>query len=251
MTTRRSVVALLALTSAVTLAACTAQPSGDRPVPTASSTPVAVAAIAVGDGSLRIATVFDRADPAVAAAEVAGVELAVREINEQGGVAGSDVLVVHRTPETDPAALVQDFASRTIDVVLWGSQAEVPAAVADPLAATSTVVVRTALPTTTPDDAFASRLRSADPGLSSLQGGAEAYDATIRLALAALAAGNDSGPAVAANLERVVNGSFPCATFGECAAAIADGVGVAYTGATGTGGADPSEQAPAAAGTKS
>jgi branched-chain amino acid transport system substrate-binding protein len=239
MTSRRPVVLLLAAATALLLSACTGQADGARPLPSNAPSAVPLAALVAGDGSLRLATVLDQSGAAasVSEAQVAGAQLAVREINEQGGVGGSSVLLVHRTTAADATALLADIAVRGIDVVLWGPGPEVPEAIADGLAPTATVVVPLAEPAATPDEAFSARLRSADPGLGSLEGGAEAYDATVLVALAAIAAANDSGTAIAGSMQSVLHGSFPCATWGECVAALAGGTTISYTGVTGTGGA--------------
>ena len=68
--------------SALLLTGCTFLP---MPVPTPTPTPTAS-----GDGVLRIGDMTPLSGPlaGTAAAQAAGIELAVREINEQGGVLG-------------------------------------------------------------------------------------------------------------------------------------------------------------------
>lgn len=227
--------ALAALVAAaLLLSGCTAAASAvQTPTPVATPTPEPIAA---GDGSLRVATVLDMvgSGAAVSQAQVAGVQLAVRELNEQGGVLGAPVVVLHRSTATDASALAGELEDRAIDVVLWAATGDIPEEIA--ALGDATTVARIGPADWKPDEAFAARLKSADPGASSLAGGGEAYDTTMRVALAATVADNDSGSAVAAGITTVSSGSFSCVSFGECAAALADDATISYAGVTGSGG---------------
>jgi branched-chain amino acid transport system substrate-binding protein len=67
-----------------------------------------------------------------------------------------------------------------------------------------------------PDAAFVARLKQIDPGLVDVQYAAEAYDATVLAALAAVVAKDDGGPAIARTLQSVSVGGIKCTSFGEC-----------------------------------
>ncbi|MFC6356914.1 hypothetical protein [Luethyella okanaganae] len=188
-----------------------------------------------GDGSLLIATVFDMAT--TGGAEVAGTELAVREINAEGGVLGSPVVALHRNSAGDPAALGAELVGRGTDAVLWDGAGAPAAELLAALESTGTAVLSlrdivTGTPAT-PDDAFAARLRTADPGLAAMDGGAGGYDAVMLLALAAAAAGADGGASLVSRLGAVSTGTVECVGWGACAAAIADEQSIRYLGESG------------------
>jgi branched-chain amino acid transport system substrate-binding protein len=67
-----------------------------------------------------------------------------------------------------------------------------------------------------PDDDFIARVRTADPTVTDFRFAAEAYDAVILAALAAIAARDDAGVSIAAELRAVSSGGIACASFGEC-----------------------------------
>jgi branched-chain amino acid transport system substrate-binding protein len=124
-TTARARVLALALTVALgaSLSACV--PEGvPMPVPTttASETP-----LPAGDGVLTIGTLFPTtgASTFLARAQDAGVELAVREINEAGGVNGKPVVVYHRdsgdASTTKAETSFTDLESKGVDVVIGPS----------------------------------------------------------------------------------------------------------------------------------
>jgi branched-chain amino acid transport system substrate-binding protein len=62
---------------------------------------------------------------------------------------------------------------------------------------------------------------------------AEAYDATMLLALAALQGGDVDGATIRDNLQAVSEDGTECTTFADCAALIADGTDIDYTGVSG------------------
>lgn len=84
-----------------------------------------------------------------------------------------------------------------------------------------------------PDDAFAKRIKSADPAVSDLQYAAEAYDATILAALAATAAKDDSGTAIARALTDTSSGGIKCTSFAECLEVLRAMPDIDYDGVTG------------------
>lgn len=84
-----------------------------------------------------------------------------------------------------------------------------------------------------PDDGFAKRITSADPAVTDLRYAAEAYDATILAALAAVAAKDDSGTAIARALPGTSSGGIKCTSFGECADVLRTMPDIDYDGVTG------------------
>ncbi|MFM9876890.1 MAG: ABC transporter substrate-binding protein [Rhodoglobus sp.] len=85
-----------------------------------------------------------------------------------------------------------------------------------------------------PDDAFIARLKSADSALTQFRYGAEAYDATILAALAALVARDDSGQSVAATLRDVSRGGIKCTSFAECLEVLRTQSDIDYDGVSGS-----------------
>lgn len=80
---------------------------------------------------------------------------------------------------------------------------------------------------------FQERLLALDPNLTSFAYAAESYDAVIVSALAAIAAGNDAGEAVAAEIPGVTTEGTKCTTFQECADLLEAGEDIDYDGASG------------------
>lgn len=89
-----------------------------------------------------------------------------------------------------------------------------------------------------PDTAFQKRVKSADPAVKDYRYAAEAYDATILAALAAIVAGNDSGRAVAATLQAVSASGIKCTSFGECLDVLKTRDDIDYDGISGPIGFD-------------
>jgi branched-chain amino acid transport system substrate-binding protein len=83
------------------------------------------------------------------------------------------------------------------------------------------------------DAAFQKRVKSADPSVSDYRYAAEAYDATILAALAAIVAGNDTGTAVARSLTGVSSSGIKCTSFGECLDVLTSMPDVDYDGVSG------------------
>ena len=81
--------------------------------------------------------------------------------------------------------------------------------------------------------AFRDRLLAIDPALQDYNYAAEAYDAVMLTALAAIAAGNDSGPAIASELQAVSAEGTKCTTFAECKELLDAGEDIDYDGISG------------------
>jgi branched-chain amino acid transport system substrate-binding protein len=84
-----------------------------------------------------------------------------------------------------------------------------------------------------PDPAFNDRLLSIDPKLKDFSYGPQSYDAMMIIALAAIAAGDDSGEAIGANIIDVTREGTQCSTFEECAALLEECEDIDYEGASG------------------
>lgn len=80
---------------------------------------------------------------------------------------------------------------------------------------------------------FRERLLGVDPNLKDYSYAAESYDAVITSALAAIAADNDSGEAIASELVEITRGGEKCTSFKECADLLADGQDIDYDGVSG------------------
>jgi ABC-type branched-subunit amino acid transport system substrate-binding protein len=84
------------------------------------------------------------------------------------------------------------------------------------------------------DPGFNDRLNSAAAKpLDDFTYGPQSYDATILVALAAQAAGDDSSAAIAANLQAVSRDGEKCTTYADCLALLEDGTDIDYDGASG------------------
>lgn len=71
-------------------------------------------------------------------------------------------------------------------------------------------------------DAFKDRLKTIDPALKDYSYAGESYDSTVIAALAAIAAGNDSGEAIAKEMVNVTRDGEKCETFEACAKLLKD-----------------------------
>lgn len=83
------------------------------------------------------------------------------------------------------------------------------------------------------DAEFQKRVKSADPSVTDFRYAAEAYDATILAALAAIVAGDDSGSAVASVLRPISSSGIKCTSFGECLEVLKTRKDIDYDGITG------------------
>ncbi|TAL25390.1 MAG: amino acid ABC transporter substrate-binding protein [Frankiales bacterium] len=89
------------------------------------------------------------------------------------------------------------------------------------------------LPGAEATEEFRKRLATVDPGLKDFSYAAESYDAVITSALAAIAAGNDSGEAIAKELPGVTRDGEKCSTFADCIALLEDDKDIDYDGVSG------------------
>jgi len=80
---------------------------------------------------------------------------------------------------------------------------------------------------------FKQRLLEANPKLTEFTYGPESYDATIVAALAATAAGDDSGESIASKLQEVSVGGTECTEYQECVGMIEAGEDIDYNGVSG------------------
>ncbi len=80
---------------------------------------------------------------------------------------------------------------------------------------------------------FRQALLDVDPKLKDFSYAPEAYDATIIVALAAQAAGNDSGRAIGDTLKQVTADGEKCTTYADCLALLNDGKDIDYDGQSG------------------
>ena len=251
--------ALPVLAAAVLVASLAGCAEAAPPSP-AATVPAAPQPAASGDGVLRIGTLFSTtgAYADYSGAQVAGVELAVRELNQAGGVGGRPVEVFHRNaadggkPATD--ALAQ-LLEKDVDVLLGATSTSVAKSLlADPAIAEvvllapafvdggradeliPTALFRTVADAGTPtrgDNEFFARLAVVDPGLADTALAAEAYDATLAVALAAVAAQDDGAASIAWALTSVTTGGFGCTVLGVCLEALAASVDIDYGGVSG------------------
>ncbi|MDI2098627.1 hypothetical protein [Ruicaihuangia caeni] len=194
---------------------------GCAPETPAEPEPTAAPAIEVepsGDGVLVIGTVTDAA--AGGAAIVAGVELAVREINQAGSIGDGPVQVYHRAA-SNPSA-VDELVARGADVVI------APASVV--LEAREGLPVIVVTPSTAPSEQMLAVLQQLEPALADFTGASEAYAAAVEAALAAVLAEDDGGASIEAQLAQVSAGDAECFSFGECISARAAGFAMAFAG---------------------
>jgi branched-chain amino acid transport system substrate-binding protein len=82
-------------------------------------------------------------------------------------------------------------------------------------------------------DDFKARLRTMDPKLDAYTYGPESYDATVLVALAAEAAGDDSGTSMASKMQEVSAGGEKCTSFKDCLALLKDDKDIDYDGVSG------------------
>lgn len=89
------------------------------------------------------------------------------------------------------------------------------------------------LPGAQAPDEFKAALKKVDPKLEDFSYAPEAYDAVISTALAAIAAGSDTGADIASKMVEVTSGGEKCDTFEECAKFLEDGKDIDYDGQSG------------------
>jgi branched-chain amino acid transport system substrate-binding protein len=84
------------------------------------------------------------------------------------------------------------------------------------------------------DSAFQAKIKQEDPGVGDFRYAAEAYDATVLAALAAVLAGDDGGASIARTLRAASIGGIKCTSFGECADVLTTQPDIDYDGISGT-----------------
>ncbi len=230
---RGAAVALGALALALALSGCFASPS---PATTASPTPIPTMGqpMPTGDGTLVVgaAVPLTGADGGLGAASLAGVELAVRDIDEAGGVGGVPVLVLHADAATADTA-VATLDGRDVDAIVGPNASGLLAGVDAAAASAEIPGLSASAEAVTPDAAFLTRLQSADPTLTESRFGAESYDATVMIALAASLAGDDGRASIAQFLPAITTGSVECSSYGACLEVLKSRADIRYTGVTG------------------
>jgi branched-chain amino acid transport system substrate-binding protein len=83
------------------------------------------------------------------------------------------------------------------------------------------------------DPGFNDRLLEIDPNLDSFSYAAQSYDAAVIIALAAIAAGDDDGTAVGAEIINVTKEGTQCSSFEECKGLLENGEDIDYQGVSG------------------
>jgi branched-chain amino acid transport system substrate-binding protein len=105
--------------------------------------------------------------------------------------------------------------------------------------------VKGTLPGVAASDEFKTRLTELKPDLTEFAYSPESYDATILVALAATAAGDDSGEAIASQMQAVSEGGTKCTSYQECIDLLKDDEDIDYDGVSGpvefNDAGDPSE----------
>jgi len=214
------------------------------PVPTPTPTPTAS-----GDGVLRIGDMIPLtgALAGTAAAQAAGVELAVREINENGGVMDSPIEIWHRDAgDGDPAKTEASFAQlveKDVDVVIAPASSAVMKVLLPLAKKAGILVVAPATQETAPagasvapivpGDDFVAGLRTSDPNLSELSYGAEGYELTTALALSAELLNDDGAVSLSWSLSHIQGPGITCTSFGACLSVLATEPAIAYRGPAG------------------
>src|SRR5690606_493414 len=84
-----------------------------------------------------------------------------------------------------------------------------------------------------PNKEFGARIKAADAKVGDNRYAAEAYDAVMLAALAAIIAGNDNGRAVAESLREASAGGIKCLSFTECRIALKTIDDIDYDGVSG------------------
>jgi len=93
--------------------------------------------------------------------------------------------------------------------------------------------VKGTLPGVVAGDEFKARLAEVDPKLTEWAYAPESYDATVLVALAATAAGDDSGASIASKMQEVSAGGEKCTSYADCVALLEDDKDIDYDGVSG------------------
>ena len=89
------------------------------------------------------------------------------------------------------------------------------------------------IPGSKASDEFQAALKAIDPELIDFSYAPESYDALNLIALAAQAAGNDTGVGIASQLQAVSAGGEKCTNFGDCKKLLDEGKDIDYEGQSG------------------
>ena len=241
LTTRIAVAVATAGLVAAGLTACSGGGTSD-PAPTVTAIP--------GDGTLRIASFAPLTGDLskYAAAQTAGVELAVREANNLGGFNGKNISVIVRDAgdanEATAAASFKSAQALGVDVIIAPASTSAASALAKAAAGSNVAVVSIAskdnaasganTSTVKADDAFTKRLKQTDPTLGDTTYGVEAYDAATAAILAATFAKSDNGQAISQGLVAVsYKNGITCTSFGACADVLKTQPYINYVGISG------------------
>jgi ABC-type branched-subunit amino acid transport system substrate-binding protein len=93
--------------------------------------------------------------------------------------------------------------------------------------------VKGTLPGVAATDEFKARLTDLKPDLTEFAYSPESYDATILVALAASAAGDDSGEAISSQMQAVSEGGTKCTSYKECLDLLKNDEDIDYDGVSG------------------
>jgi branched-chain amino acid transport system substrate-binding protein len=93
--------------------------------------------------------------------------------------------------------------------------------------------VKGTLPGVASTDEFKERLLEVAPDLEEFAYAPESYDATILVALAAEAAGDDAGESIASAMQDVSSGGEKCTSFADCLALLEEDADIDYDGVSG------------------
>lgn len=93
--------------------------------------------------------------------------------------------------------------------------------------------VKGTLPGAAAPGEFQTKMKAVDPKLADFSYGPESYDATILVALAAIAAGDDDSQAIKAKMVEVSKGGEKCTTFADCKKLLEAGKDIDYDGISG------------------
>jgi ABC-type branched-subunit amino acid transport system substrate-binding protein len=112
------------------------------------------------------------------------------------------------------------------DLALWPG-------VVQGLTPAQTVGVTGVRPGAAPSTDFLARLAAQAPDLVDVGYAAQTYDATVLVALAAVAAHSTQGKAIAAALPALTTGESTCTVYAQCLALVRSGRSIAYVGQAG------------------
>ncbi len=158
------------------------------------------------------------------------------QVDEVAG-AGGDALVLIGFEETttiipqliQAGAGPQDLSTYFVD----GNTADYSKDGSSPMQAGILTGTKGTIPGAETGDDFKKRLATVNPKLKDYSYSAESYDAVVVSALAAIAAKNDAGDAIAEQIPGVTKDGTKCTTFKECAALLAENEDIDYDGISG------------------